>query len=257
MIKIHPTAIVNSKAEIGNNCVIGPYCIIGSDVKLGENNVLVSNVVIDGDTEIGNGNKFFHSAVIGTDCQDLKYKGEPTKLIIGDNNTIREFATINKSAIMDEPTQVGNNCLLMIYSHIAHNCILGNNIIVANAVNLAGHVHIHDNAIIGGMTAIAQFVKIGIHSFVGGASGVKKDIPPYTRGFGVPYHVTGLNSIGLQRRGFSSESRKAIKEIYKLFYNSGLNVSQALQKAEEIPNLTEEQQIFIDFVKNSDVGICK
>ncbi len=257
MIKIHPTAIVDPKAVIGKNCVIGPFCIVYENVIMGDNNELVSSVIIDGHTTIGDGNIFFHSAVIGTDCQDLKYKGEPTKLIIGNNNTFREFCTINKSATMDEPTQIGSNSLFMAYSHVAHNCILGNNLIIANAVNFAGHIQVHDNVIIGGMVALHQFVKVGAYAFIGGKSGIKKDIPPYTRGEGSPYNVRGLNSVGLQRRGFSNESIKSIKDVYKLFYKSELNTSQAMEKALEIQNLTQEQKVFLDFVKNSDRGITK
>jgi len=257
MTKIHPTAIVNPKAQIGKNCIIGPFCIVHEKVKMGDNNELVSSVVIDGPTTIGNGNKFFHSAVIGTDCQDLKYNGEPTQLIIGNNNTFREFCTINRSATMDEPTQIGDNCLFMAYSHVAHNCILGSNLIIANAVNFAGHIHVHDNVIIGGMVALHQFVKIGTYAFIGGKSGIKKDIPPYTRGEGFPYKVMGLNSVGLQRRGFTNESIKSIKDVYKLFYKSGLNTSQAMEKALAIPDLTKEQKVFLDFVKDSDRGITK
>ncbi len=257
MTTIHPTAIVDSKAVIGINCVIGPFCIVHENVKMGDNNKLVSSVIIDGHTTIGDGNKFFHSAVIGTDCQDLKYNGEPTQLIIGNNNTFREFCTMNKSATMDEPTQIGDNCLFMAYSHVAHNCILGNNLIIANAVNFAGHIHVHDNVIIGGMAALHQFVKVGAYAFIGGKSGIKKDVPPYTRGEGSPYVVRGLNSVGLQRRGFESEAIKSIKDVYKLFYKSGLNTSQAMEKALAIPNLTTEQKIFLDFVKNSDRGITK
>ncbi len=256
MVKIHQTAIVHPKAIIGENCKIGPFCLIGENVVLGDDNTLISNVVLDGNTKIGNSNKFFHSAVIGSDCQDLKYKGGPTKLIIGNNNTFREFCTVNRSATMDEPTQIGDNCLLMAYTHIAHNCILGSNIILANAVNLAGHIHIHDNVIVGGMVAIHQFVKIGTYAFIGGKSGIKKDIPPYTRGEGFPYKTMGLNAVGLQRHGFSKEAVKSIKDIYKIFYNSGLNVSQALQKVEGL-QLTFNQQIFVDFVKEAERGISK
>ncbi|MDP8268633.1 MAG: acyl-ACP--UDP-N-acetylglucosamine O-acyltransferase [Candidatus Tenebribacter davisii] len=257
MTQIHPTAIVSPKAIIGKDCVIGPFCIVHDNVKMGDNNELVSSVIIDGHTTIGDGNRFFHSAVIGTDCQDLKYHGEPTQLIIGNNNTFREFCTVNKSATMDEPTQIGDNGLFMAYSHVAHNCILGNNLIIANAVNFAGHIHVHDNVIIGGMVALHQFVKVGIYAFIGGKSGIKKDIPPYTRGEGFPYKVMGLNSVGLQRRGFSSETIKSIKDVYKLFYKSGLNTSQAMEKALAIPDLTKEQKIFLDFVKESDRGITK
>lgn len=257
MTKIHPYAIVNPKAEIGENVEIGPFCIIGPNVILGDNCFLSSNVIIDGNTTIGSGNRFFHSAVIGTIPQDLKYKGEPTRLIIGDNNTFREFTTVNLSATMDEPTRIGDNCLLMAYSHIAHNCQLGSNLIIANAVNLGGHVHIHDFVTIGGMTAIHQFVKIGKYAFIGGKSGLKKDIPPFTRGEGFPYHIVGLNTVGLSRKGFSDQQIAAIKKVYKIFYNSGLNTSQALQKVSEISELTDEQKLFVDFIKNSERGINK
>ncbi len=254
---IHPTAVVDPKAILGNNCKIGPYCIIEKDVVLGNDNVLHSNVLLAGNTKIGRGNSFFHSAVVGTDCQDLKYKGEPTELIIGDNNVFREFCTINRSATMDEPTSIGSNCLFMAYSHVAHNCRLGNNIIMANAVNLAGHVHIQDFVTIGGMSAVSQFTTIGAYAFVGGKAGISKDVPPFTRGGGYPYTVVGINSVGLQRRGFSNKAILAIKEVFKIFYRSDLNVSQALEKAHSLQNLTAEQKILIDFVKNSERGIVK
>jgi len=257
MNKIHSTAIINPKAKLGENITIGPFCIIGKDVTLGDNCILDSNVVINGNTRIGSDNRFFHSAVIGTNPQDLKYKGEPTQLIIGNNNTIREFVTINCSATLEEPTRVGNNNLIMAYAHIAHNCQFGNNIIMANAVNLAGHVHIHDFVTIGGMTAVAQFRRIGVYAYVGGSSGVTKDIPPYTRGVGFPYKIKGINSVGLTRKGFSSEQVNAIRKIFKLFYFSGLNVSQAMEKTKEIPDLTDEQKVFIEFMKSSEMGICK
>jgi len=252
---IHPTAIIDSEAKIGRNCEIGPYCIIGPLVKLGDNNILFSNVVIAGDTTIGNNNKFYHSAVIGTDSQDLKDKGEMTKLFIGDNNSFREFCTVNKSATLDEPTSVGNNCLLMAYTHVAHNCKLGNNIVIANSSNLAGHCHIDDFVVIGGMSALSQFVHIGAHAFIGGMSGISKDVPPYVRGTGLPFRVIGINAIGLERRGLSSEAIKSIKDLFKLFYRSNLNVSQALLKCTEISNFTIEQKNFLDFIKNSNRGI--
>lgn len=257
MTKIHPSAIVNPEAKIGENVEIGPFCIIGPNVILGDNCFLFSNVIIDGNTTIGSGNRFFHSAVIGTIPQDLKYKGEQTQLIIGDNNTFREFTTVNLSATMDESTRIGDNCLLMAYSHIAHNCRLGSNLIIANAVNLGGHVHIHDFVIIGGMTAIHQFVIIGKYAFVGGKSGLKKDVPPFTRGEGFPYHIVGLNTVGLSRKGFSDQQIAAIKKVYKIFYNSGLNTSQALQKVSKISELTDEQKLFVTFIKNSERGINK
>ena len=257
MNKIHQTAIIDPKAKLGENITVGPYCLIGKDVSLGDNCILDSNVLIHGKTTIGSNNHFFHSAVIGTAPQDLKYKDEPTQLLMGNNNTIREFVTINCSATLEEPTRVGSNNLIMAYAHIAHNCQFGNNIIMANAVNLAGHVHIHDFVTIGGMTAVAQFIRIGTFAYVGGSSGATKDIPPYTRGLGLPYKVNGINSIGLKRKGFSAEQINSVRKIFKLFYFSGLNVSQAMEKVLEIPEITPEQNVFINFIKHSIKGICK
>ncbi len=257
MNKIHPTAIIDENAQLGDNIEIGPYCLVGPNVKLGDNTKLVSHVVIDGHTTIGKNNNIFSFAAIGTAPQDLKYKGEPTEVIIGDNNTIREYATINLSAIMGDPTRIGNNNLIMAYAHVAHNCQIGNNSIIANAVNMAGHVLVADFVTIGGLTAIHQFVQIGRYSFVGGASAVKKDVPPFTRGQGAKYEVVGLNSVGLSRKGFSSQTIEAIRRIYKIFYNPALNVSQALAEAEKLPDLCPEQQEFIEFVRNSHRGISR
>lgn len=255
MNQIHPTAIIQDGATLGENCIIGPYCQIGKDVVLGKDNVLVSNVIIDGHTTLGDGNKISPYAVLGTDPQDLKFKDEPTRLRIGSNNTIREFVTINRSNQMEEDTVVGNNNLIMEYVHIAHNCQIGSFCVIANVVQFAGHVHVHDYATIGGVTAVHQFVHIGTHAFVGGASALKKDIVPYSRGQGNPYKTVGLNSVGLIRKGFSSETVAAIKEMYNLFYRSKLNISQALAKAESMNNPSPEQLIFINFVKTADRGL--
>ena len=258
MINIHPTAIVHPDAIIEDNVKIGPYAIIGQHVKLGENTEVMQHATVDGYTTIGKNNKIFPSAAIGLDCQDLKYKGEPTKLIIGDNNIFREFCTVHTSGTLDEDTVVGNNNLIMAYVHIAHNCQVGNNIILANAVQLAGHVHVHDFVTIGGLTAIQQFIRIGTHAFMGGASATRKDIPPYTRGGGCDrFHIAGINSVGLARRGFSKDTIEAIVKVYKIFYNEGRNVSQAVEYAESLPDLIEEQKIFIDFCKSSTIGICR
>ncbi|HQQ68651.1 MAG TPA: acyl-[acyl-carrier-protein]--UDP-N-acetylglucosamine O-acyltransferase, partial [Candidatus Cloacimonadota bacterium] len=172
----------------------------------------------------------------------------------GSNNTIREYCTINRSNQMEEDTVVGNNNLLMEYVHIAHNCQIGNNCVIANVVQLAGHVHVHDFATIGGLTAVHQFVHIGTQAFVGGASAVKKDIVPFSRGQGNPYQTVGLNSVGLMRKGFSNEDIAAIKVIYNLFYRDKLNTTQALQKAESM-ELTPLQKVFVEFVKSADRGI--
>ncbi|HNX37178.1 MAG TPA: acyl-ACP--UDP-N-acetylglucosamine O-acyltransferase [Candidatus Cloacimonadota bacterium] len=255
MMTIHPTAIIAQGAQIGDNCEIGPYCIIGENVVLGEGNKLISHVIIEGDTHLGQGNVIHPYAVLGTDPQDLKFNGEPTRLRIGSNNTIREFATINKSNQMEEDTVVGSRNLIMEYVHIAHNCQIGNNCIIANAVQMAGHIHMADFAIIGGQSAVHQFVHIGTQAFIGGASAIKKDIPPYTRGQGNPYKTVGLNTVGLMRKGFSSEVLAAIKDIYNLFYRKGLNTSQAMAQADLLTDLLPEQKIFIEFVKNAERGI--
>jgi UDP-N-acetylglucosamine acyltransferase len=256
MADIHSTAIVHPEAVLGEGVVIGPYAIVGQYVRLGKNTEVMAHAIVEGRTTIGENNKIYPSASIGLICQDLKYKGEPTKLVIGDNNHIREFSTIHLSGTLDEDTVVGSNNLIMAYAHIAHNCQIGSHIILANAVNLAGHVHIHDYVTIGGMTAIHQFVKIGAYAFVGGCSGIKKDVPPYTRGQGSGrYKVAGLNSVGLARKGFSVEQIEAIMEIYKIFYHSKRNVSQAIEYIDNLPGLTEEQRIFYEFCKNSTRGI--
>ncbi len=254
MSKIHPTAVIRPGAVIGENCEIGPYCVIGENVVLGAGNILYNSVVLDGHTTIGAGNRIFSFAVLGTEPQDLKYGGEPTRLRIGDNNRIREFCTINRSALMEEDTVVGDDNLFMEYVHIAHNCQIGSHCIIANVVQLAGHVHIHDFATIGGVTAVHQFVHIGSYAFVGGASAIKKDIVPFSRGQGNPYQTVGLNSVGLTRKGFTNEDVAAIKEIYNLFYRSKLNTSQALAATESM-ELSEYQQLFIDFIKHAERGI--
>ncbi|GAB1366163.1 acyl-ACP--UDP-N-acetylglucosamine O-acyltransferase [Candidatus Cloacimonadaceae bacterium] len=255
MIQIHPTAIVEEGAVIADGCVIGPYCRIGKDVVLGTGNHLISNVIIEGHTTLGEGNKISPYAVLGTDPQDLKFKDEPTRLRIGNHNTIREFVTINRSNQMAEDTVVGDKNLIMEYVHIAHNCQIGSNCVIANVVQFAGHVHVHDFATIGGATAVHQFVHIGTQAFVGGASAIKKDIVPYSRGQGNPYKTVGLNSVGLMRKGFSNETIAGIKEIYNLFYRSGLNTTQALAKAAELDSLSPEQLTFIEFVKRAERGI--
>lgn len=255
MTRIHPTAIVDPNAVIGEDCVIGPYCIIGPNVVMGKSNHLIAHVVIDGDTHIGDENRIFSHAVLGTDPQDLKYSGEPTRLRIGSRNVIREFATINRANIMEEDTVVGDDNLLMEYVHVAHNCQVGSHCIIANTVQMAGHIVVHDWATIGGATAIHQFVHIGTHAFVGGASAVKKDIAPYTRGQGNPYKTVGLNSVGLTRKGFTSATVEAIKEMYNLFYRSGLNTSQAIAKADAMEGLIPEQKTFLEFVRNAHRGL--
>ena len=255
--KIHPTAIVDKNAKIESDVVVGPYSIIGPGVKIGKGVIIASNVLIDGRTSIGNNCRIFHSAVIGTIPQDLKYKGENSEVIIGDGTTIREFVTINRSTSVDHPTKIGKNCLLMTYSHIAHDCHIGNNVILANCVNLGGHILIENNVSIGGMTPVHQFVKIGCYSFIGGFSRIAKDVAPYTKGTGIPYKSFELNSVGLIRNNFPEKTRSILKKLYKIFYSSHLNTTQAVNKIKDEIEMIDEVVHFLEFVKNSERGIAK
>jgi len=254
-VQIDPTALVSPGCNLEEGVVVGPYSIIGASVELGPGTRVGSHVVIEGNTRIGAQCRISHGAVIGTDPQDLKFKGEESRLRIGDRNTIREFVTVNVATEAGGETVIGSDNLIMAYVHIAHNCIIGNHVILANAVNLGGHVSVCDHAIIGGLTPVHQFVRIGRHAFVGGGSRVAQDVPPYLRAAGNPLLISGLNSVGLVRRGFSPEARSTLKKLYRLFFRSGLNVSQAVERAERDLPETEEVRAFIDFVKSSERGI--
>ena len=257
MVRIHPTAIVESGALLGKDVCIGAFSIVEKNVSIGDGTLIESSAVIRGRTTIGENNRISSFAVLGVRSQDLKDKNEPTELLIGSGNTIREFATIHLSTSLDNPTIVGDGCLIMSYVHIAHDCKIGDRVILANAVNLAGHIQIQDDVYMGGLSAGNQFTKIGKHAFIGGYSAVRKDVPPYTRGEGNPYRVIGINSIGLKRKGFSDESISAIKHIFKKFYYSKMSFSEAVKLVSEKTNLSPEQKVFVDFVKNADRGISK
>lgn len=257
MIDIHPTAIVGKKTEIGDNVIIGPFSIVEDDVKIGSGTSIGSNVLIADGTRIGEECKIFNGAVLGSAPQDLKYKGEKTELEVGDNTVIREFCTLNRGTLDRYKTVVGNNCLLMAYVHIAHDCHIGNNVILANAVNMAGHITIEDYVGVGGMDPIHQFVKIGCHAFVGGGYRVDKDIPPYILAAGDPLTFAGLNTVGLTRRNFSRDTLATLKRVYKLIYRSKLNVTQALARIENEFESSPEIDHVVDFVRNSSRGIIK
>ena len=257
MSDIHPSATVHPKAELAADVSIGPYSIIGAKVKIGEGCRIGSCVLIDGETTIGKNNQVFHGAAIGNVCQDLKYRGERAFVRIGDNNTIREYVTVNTATGEGESTIVGNGILLMAYVHLGHNCVIGDGVILANAVNLAGHVRVHDCASIGGLTPVHQFVEIGRHAFVGGGSRIPQDVPPFLKIAGNPARVWGLNTIGLARRGYSAEQRRLLKRAYVILFRSGLNVTQALERIDgELPR-TDEIAVFVDFIRNSKRGIIK
>ena len=256
MLDIHQTAVVDRRAQLDDDITIGPYAIIGPDVTIGGGTRIGAHVVIDGRTSLGRDNHVHPGAVLGGPPQDLKYRGEPTYLRIGNGNTIRECATLNLACIEGESTLVGDGCLLMAYVHVAHNCRLGNNIILANAVNLAGHVEVHDFASIGGLTPVHQFVRIGAYAFVGGGSRVAKDVAPYIKAAGNPLELAGVNVIGLERRGFDEDRRALIKRAYRVLFRSELNVSQALARLQsEFDPHDEDLQTLIRFVQQSERGV--
>jgi UDP-N-acetylglucosamine acyltransferase len=254
---IHNSAQVSTKAEIGQNVQIGPFTVIEDDVIIGNSTEIGSNVMIASGAIIGEKCKIFHGAVLSTVPQDLKFENEKTTLEIGNNTTIREYATLNRGTADHWKTVVGDNCLLMAYSHIAHDCTIGNNVIIANSVNMAGHVTIEDFVGIGGMVPIHQFVKIGKHTFIGGGFRVPKDVPPYILAMGEPLRYAGLNTIGLQRRGFSTETLQEIKKAYRIFYRSNLTVENAIKKIESDLQQIDEVQELVRFLKSCERGIIR
>jgi UDP-N-acetylglucosamine acyltransferase len=254
---IHPTAIIHPMAKLGAGVKIGPYSVIGEHVELGDECEVGSNVLIDGRTTIGKKNRFFHGASIGTIPQDLKYTGDITYVEIGDNNTFREFVTVNSATNEGEKTVVGSDCLIMAYAHVAHNCVVGNEVILANSVNLAGHVFVDDFATVGGVTPVHQFVRIGKYAFIGGGSRVERDVPPFIKVAGNPLRVYGINGIGLDRRGFSPERCSMIKQMFKLLYKSDLNVAQCVQQLKEGEFADPDRKIFVEFLEASERGITK
>ncbi|MDH4038769.1 MAG: acyl-ACP--UDP-N-acetylglucosamine O-acyltransferase [Candidatus Krumholzibacteria bacterium] len=255
--EIHPTAVIHPWARIGEGVKIGPYTVIGENVEIGDDCEIGSNVLIEGATRIGRGNRIFHGASVGTAPQDLKYAGERTFLTIGDENVLREFVTLNVATGEGDSTVVGSRCLLMAYAHVAHNCVIGNEVILANAVNLAGHVFIDDFVTIGGLTPVHQFVRVGKYAFIGGGSRVERDVPPFVKLAGNPIQLYGLNSIGLERRGFDAERRAHVKRIYKLLYRSDLNVAQVLEILDGDDWDSADAAEMAEFLRHSERGITK
>ena len=254
-MSIHPTAIVDKSSELASDVEVGPYTVIGPDVKIGSGTVVGPHVYIYKNTTIGSDCIIWKSVSLGTDSQDLKYHGQSTYLEIGDRTTIREFATLNRATTENGATRVGSDCLLMAYTHVAHDCRVGSNVILSNAVNMAGHVTIGDYAIVSGMTAIHQFVRVGIYSFIGGGSRVPKDVPPFMMAVGNPIMLNGLNTVGLQRQGFSEEVRMELKRAYKIFFRSQYNISQALELARSQLKQLPEIKALTDFIAHSERGV--
>lgn len=255
MSQIHPTAIVSSKAEIGNNVTIGPNAIIEADTKIGDEVTIGANCLVAQYTELNKNVKLFHGAVLGTVPQDLKFGGEKTKLIIGEGTTIREYAMLNRGTSESGETVIGKNCLLMAYSHVAHDCHVGDNVILANAVNLAGHIDIGNFVIIGGVVPVHQFVKIGDHAMIGGGYRVPQDVCPYAMAGGYPLKIAGLNRVGLSRRGFEKETIQVLQKAFKILFSSNLNRSQAVEKIKTELEQTDEIKRILDFIENSTRGL--
>jgi len=258
-VNIHPTAVVDGRARVQPSCLIGPYCVIGPDVELGDGCELVSHVVIEGPSKIGAKNKFYPFCSIGGAAQDMTYKGEPTRLEIGDHNEIREFVTISRGTVKGAGvTRVGSHNLIMAYCHIAHDCVIGDHIIMANAATLGGHVIVEDWATVGALCPVHHFVRIGAYSFMGGGTTVTRDVLPFSKTAAArDTHAYGLNAIGLERRGFSKERIRKIHHAYKVLLASKLNTSQALEKLKSEADRGEDIERLIRFIEESERGVIK
>lgn len=257
-MSIHPTAIIEKNVDLSENVSVGPFSILRDKIKISSGVKIDAHCVLEGNTVIGKNTKIGIGTIIGSPPQDLKYKNEDTKVIIGNNCVIREYVTINRGTAATFKTEIGNNCFIMSYVHIAHDCKIGDEVILANCATLGGHITIENQAIIGGMTPIHQFVRIGKLSMVGGSIRLTKDAPPFSMISGEPAQVYGLNNIGLKRQNYSIEDRKNLKATYKILFHSGLNTSQALKKIEtESFYNSPSIQYLVEFIINSKRGICK
>ena len=254
--KIHKTAIVSKKEKLADDVSVGPYTIIGDNVEVSFGTKIGAHCVIEGNTKIGKGCEVFTGSVIGSQPQDLKYKGAKSFLNIGDNNIIREYCTFNPGTEEGGQTLVGNNNLFMAYSHVAHDCIVANDCVLANNGTLAGHVTIEDKAVVGGLTAIHQFVRVGRLSIIGGCSKVVQDIPPYSTCDGHPALVYGLNLVGLRRHKVPKDSIKQLDDAFKILFNTGLTAKHALEKLATEIKPVQEVSYLVNFIQNSERGIA-
>lgn len=257
MATIHPSAIIDPSAEIAEGVDIGPFCIIHANVKIGRGTKLHSSVVVGSWTEIGENNEFYPGAVVGVAPQDLRYSGERAYTKVGHRNVIREYVTIHRASDAEGLTSVGDDNLIMAYTHVAHNCILGNQIIIANSCGLAGHVEIEDMAVLGGMCGLHQFTRVGKLAMLGGMAQIRQDIPPFSMVDGQPARIFGMNIRGMQRRGINKDSRQALKGCYRLILQSGLNLTQALDSIRTSIDQTDEVRHLIRFLESpSKMGVC-
>lgn len=259
---IHPSAIVHPQAQLDSTVRVGPYAVVGPKLRIGAHTTVGPHCVLEGDTEIGCHNQIFQFASLGAQPQDKKYAGEPTQLIIGDRNTIREFCTFNTGTVQDGGvTRIGNDNWIMAYVHIAHDCIVGHNTILANNATLAGHVHVGDWVILGGLTGVHQFTRIGAHAMAGFASHISQDVPPFMMVDGNPLAVRGFNIEGLRRRGFGEQRLRAVKQMHRLLYRQGLTLEAARAAiaalAAELPEAAADVQAMLDFLATSQRGIAR
>ena len=255
MTKIHPTALVSDDAQLGSNVEIGAFAIVGPNCVVGDGCVIAPRASLEQNVRLGRKVRVGVGAVLGGDPQDLKFQGEETTVEIGDGTVIREYSTINRGTSESFKTTVGKSCFIMSYVHLAHDCHLGDGVILANGVQLAGHVRIEDRAILSGLSAVHQFVRIGRHAFIGGCSRVSKDIPPFLKAVGNPVKLYGLNTVGLQRSGFDEPTLRELKRAYRLFFNSDLNITQALERAETDLDQRPEVQELMRFLEASGRGV--
>lgn len=260
---IHPTAIIAPGARLANGVRVDAYSIVGEHVEVGEGSIIGPHCAIDGHTTIGPNNHFYRYCSIGGIPQDKKYRGEATRLEIGQGNTFREFVTVNTGTAQDVGvTRIGDDNWIMAYVHIAHDCQIGDHTVIANGVQLAGHIHIGDWVVLGGLSALHQFVRIGAHAMIGGTSSIRQDIPPYVIGAGDPFRPVGVNTEGLSRRGFSTQAVSALKECYKLLYRRKLNVDEAVAGMRELQanqphDVQSAVQVLVDFLTASSRGIAR
>jgi UDP-N-acetylglucosamine acyltransferase len=255
MTLIHPTAIISPDATLGDGVQVGAFAIIGESCVLGPGCVIAPRATLEKNVTLGENVRIGVGSVIGGDPQDLKYRGEETTVEIGDNTTVREYATVNRGTTHSLKTAIGRNSFLMSYVHVAHDCQIGDGVILANGVQLAGHIAVEDRAIISGLTAVHQFVRIGRHSFIGGCSRVAKDVPPFLKAVGNPLRLYGLNSVGLERNGIPEEVRRELKRGYRLFFRSELNVTQARERARAELEPYPEVEAFLQFFDESERGV--
>jgi UDP-N-acetylglucosamine acyltransferase len=256
---IHPSAVVEPGARVPESCSIGPFCLVGAGVEMGEHCELISHVVLMGPARLGSHNRIHPFATVGMGPQDLSYKGEPTRLEIGDHNEIREYVTIHRGTVKGGGlTKVGSNCLLMAYAHIAHDCQIGDHVIMANAATLAGHVTVEEWAVVGALCPVHQFVTIGAHSYIGGGTTITQNVMPFAKTCAVrDVHAYGANAIGLERRGFSKERVRAIQRAFRVLLAAKLNTTQALERIEREVEQTEDVRLLVEFIRRSERGIVK